>query len=242
VSRTFLSLTTADRFQYHSGLREDCILVWVTAAISCLGVLMLLSSSTIIQDIWSMCQTGLANLAFFYFDHQDAAKQDARSLLSSLLVQLSNQSDRFFEILSAFYMAHARGSRQPGEDELMQCLRDMISQGISPVFIIVDALDECPDSSGLASPRAEVLEIIRRLDGMSPRVYLCITSRLEMDIQRVLKPLTSYIVSLDDHDGQHEDVAEYVKYAVYSDPTMQEWPEEAKNLVIGTLTQDCGGM
>jgi NACHT domain len=203
---------------------------------------MLLTSSTIIQNIWSMYQTGLANLAFFYFDHKDAAKLDARSLLSSLLIQLCNQSDHFCEVLSTLYMAHDRGSRQPGEDELMQCLRDMIRQGKSPVYIIVDALDECPDSTGLGSPRAAVLEIIRGLIGLSPRVYLCITSRPEMDIRRVLRPLTSHIVSLDQHDGQHKDIAEYVKFVVHSDSRMREWPEEDKNLVSKTLTQNCDGM
>jgi hypothetical protein len=203
---------------------------------------MLLSSSTIIQDIWSMCQTELANLAFFYFDHRDAAKQDARGLLSSLLIQLCNQSVRFREVLSTFYMAHDRGSRQPSEEELMQCLRDMINQGKSPVYIVIDALDECPDSSGLASPRAEVLEVIRRLNNISPRVYLCITSRLEMDIRRVIEPLTSHTVSFDNHGGHHKDIAEYVKFVIDSDSTMREWPEEDKKLVMDTLTQDCGGM
>lgn len=203
---------------------------------------MLLTSSTIIQDVWSMCQAGLANLAFFYFDHRDTAKLDARSLLSSLLIQLYNQCDRFYEVLSALHMAHDRGSRQPGEEELMQCLRDMISRGKSPIYIIVDALDECPDSPELASPRAEVLEAIRRLNDISPRVYLCIASRLETDIRRVLGPLTSHIVSLDKHDEHHKDIAEYVKFVIHSDSTMGEWPEEEKKIVIDTLTQNCGGM
>lgn len=225
-----------------SGLRKDCLLVWTTTASSRLGVFMLLASSTIIQDVWSMCQAGLANLAFFYFDHRDTAQLDARTLLSSLLVQLYNQSDYFREVLTTVYMAHDCGSRQPGEEELLQCLRDMVSQGKSPVYIIIDALDECPDSSGLASPRAEVLEIIRRLSDISSRVYLCIASRLETDIRRVIKPLTSHIVSLDKNDGHHKDIAEYVKFIVHSDPTIGEWPEGEKRLIIDTLTHNCGGM
>ena len=206
---------------------------------------MLLTSSTIIQDIWTMRQTKAANLAFFYFDYQDAAKQDVRNFLSSLLVQLSNQSDRFRDVLPTLFISHDRGSRQPGEDELLQCLRDMISQGESPVYIILDALDECPeshDSSELASPRAEVLEIIQGLIGISPRLYLCIASRPEMDIRRVLEPLTSHTVSLDKQDGQRQDIAESINFVVHSDSRMREWPEEDKNLVIDTLTQDSRGM
>jgi hypothetical protein len=189
-----------------------------------------------------MCQNGLANLAFFYFDHQDAANLDSCTLLSSLLVQLSNQSDRFCAVLSTFYLAHDRGSRQPREVELMQCLRDMISQRKSPVYIIIDGLDECPASSGLASQRAEVLEIVRGLIDIYPRVHLCITSRPEMDIRRVLEPLTSHTVSLDVEHGQRYDIAEYVKFVVHSGSTMREWPEEDKKFVIDRITQDCGGM
>jgi hypothetical protein len=185
-----------------------------------------------------MCQTRSATLAFFYFDHQDAAKLDARSLLSSLLVQLSNQSDGFYETLSTIYKAHANGYRQPSEDELMQCLRDMIRQAGSPVHIIVDALDECPDSTGLASPRAEILEILRELIDISPSVHLCITSRPEVDIRRVLGRSAHYTVSLDEDDSHLKDIAEYIK-SVHLE---REWPEEEKELVISTLTQDCGGM
>ena len=58
--------------------------------------------STVIQDVRDMCQTGLAILAFFYFYFRDDSKQDVRSLLSSLLVQLSNRSDNFCTILSEF--------------------------------------------------------------------------------------------------------------------------------------------
>ena len=245
VSWTFLSLAAADRLWCHSGLRKDCLLVWATAAIPHLNVLMLFTSSTIIQDIWSMWsmrQTESAIVAFFYFSHQNTTKLDARSFLSSLLVQLCNQSDRFCEVLSTLYMAHDHGSRQPGEDELMRCLWDMISQAKSPVYIIVDALDECPESSGLASPCAEVLEIIRGLIVIYPRVHLCIASRFEMDIRRVLEPLTHYTVSLDKDDGQREDITEYIKFVVHSDSRMREWPEEDKKLVVETLTQDCGGM
>lgn len=191
-----------------------------------------------------MRQSESANLAFFYFDHRDVAKTNARSFISSVLVQLSKQSDRFLEALSTLYVAHDRGSRQPGEVELMQCLRNMIGQGTrtSPVYVIVDGLDECPDFSGLASPRAEVLEIIQGLVKISPHIHLCIASRFEMDIRRILEPLTSYTVSLDKDDGHHKDITEYIKSVVLSDSRMEGWPEQDKELVINRLTQDCSGM
>jgi hypothetical protein len=55
--------------------------------------------------------------------------------------------------------------------------------GQGPIYIIVDALDECPNSSGLPSPRDQVLDILQEIvDLHLPYLHFCITSRPEMDI------------------------------------------------------------
>jgi hypothetical protein len=52
-------------------------------------------------------------MAYFFFDFKDTGKQDARALLSSLLIQLSYQSDVSSDILLALYSAHRHGAQQP---------------------------------------------------------------------------------------------------------------------------------
>ena len=207
-------------------------------------VLTLSISSTIIQDVWDVCQTGLATLAFFYFDFRDSSKQDLRSLLSSLLVQLSNRSDIFCTILSKLYSAHDRGSRQPSEDALIESLKDILAlpeQG--DIYIVVDALDECPNFSGYPTPREKVLEAMEKLVNLRlPHVHLCIMSRPEVDIRDVLVPLAVHNLSLHDQVGQNQDIFEYIKSVVYSDKKMRQWREEDKQLVIKTLTEKAGGM
>jgi len=47
-------------------------------------------------------------MAYFYFDFRDAKKQHWNDLLSSLLIQLSYQSDPCCDILSRLYKAHAK--------------------------------------------------------------------------------------------------------------------------------------
>jgi hypothetical protein len=64
----------------------------------------------------------------------------------------------YCDILHCVYKEHEKGTQQPCDDTLKGCLKDMLRmprQG--PIFIILDALDECPDSSGFPSPRYEVL-------------------------------------------------------------------------------------
>ena len=69
--------------------------------------LMLLASSAIIEDIRPLQKSGLASLAFFYCDFRDDQKKDCRGLLSSLLVQLCEQSNAYSATLSDFYAIEA---------------------------------------------------------------------------------------------------------------------------------------
>jgi|SRR5712671_1241439 len=103
--------------------------------------------------------------AYFYFDLKDFSKRDIRSLLSSILVQLSDQSDGSWSILSHLYATHRDGSDQPSEAALNKCLEDMPNvEGQRPTFIIVDALDECRSTPGRPSARAEVLDLVEDFD------------------------------------------------------------------------------
>jgi hypothetical protein len=108
----------------------------------------------IIRDIESLSSAGSAHVAYFYFDFKDTGKQDSHALLSSLLIQLSDQSELFYDVLHRLYSAHHDGSKQPTDDSLMQCLKDMLAiMGHVPTYLIMDALDECPNDSGIPSSR-----------------------------------------------------------------------------------------
>ena len=204
------------------------------------------TSSTIIHHARIMRDTGLASLGYFYVDFRERAKREARGLLSSLLVQLCTQSDRFYKILSSLYATHDRGHEEPSENALVECLKEMLGNPEdAPVFIVVDALDECSNSQGFPTPRERALEVVKELIELKlPHLHFCITSRPEIDIRGVLDPLVreSNSVSLHDQEGQIEDIAEYVKSIVNSDAKMGKWPKEEKKLVIDTLAKKSSGM
>ena len=151
-----------------------------------------------------MCETGSAVNAYFYFDFKDLKKQTCRDLLLSLVSQLSTRSILFCAILRRVYEAHDNGMRQPSDDTLKECLKHMLTlPGQCPIFIVLDALDECPISSGLPPPRTEVLQFLEELVELHlPRLYICATSRPEVDIRAVLEPLAFRSISLQDESGQ----------------------------------------
>ena len=191
-----------------------------------------------------MQKSGLASLAIFYHDFREDEKKDLRGLLSSILFQLCDQSDSYYGILASFYSTHRDGSRSPGDDELVRYLKDILSlPGQAPVYLIVDALDECPNTSALSSPRVEVLTLLENLvDSRLPNLRICVTSRLEADIKPILEPLTFRSVSLHDERGQKEDIENYIKSVVNTNRSMRRWRPEHRQLVIDVLTERADGM
>ena len=244
----FASLILVTNPLFYSGFRQKRSYVRHLIILGSARVLTLLTatSSAIIQDIERRSFGGPAYMAYFFFDFKDIGKQDARAFLSSVLVQLSSQSPSFCDILLGFYSEHQRGSQQPSDRALMQCLEKMFKvPGKVPIYVIIDALDECPDTYGVQSPREKVLELVEEVVGSClPNLRLCITSRPDVDIRSVLEPLTSTTnrISLHDEDGQKKDIADYVSSVVYSDRKIMRWRAKDKELVVKMLLERAGGM
>ena len=188
--------------------------------------------------------SGLGLTAFYYFDFRNSAKQDVRGLLSSLLVQLCARSNPCYEILSRLYSVSDNGSRLPNVQALIKCLKDMLLLPVQPViYLIIDALDECPNTSGVVSPRKRVLNLIEDLVELETEsLRICVTSRPEADILDALLPLASHTVSLHDEGGQKQDIYSYITSVVWSDRKMRKWRAEDKKLVIDTLSLRADGM
>ena len=191
-----------------------------------------------------MRDAGLASIAFFYFDFRDSLKQDVRGALSSLLTQLSAESDACCGVFGRLYSDHKAGSAEPSKDALKECLKSMLTlRDQGPIFIILDAIDECPNSTGCPSPRENVLELVGWLSELHyPQVSICVTSRPEVDIEDALLPLASHTVSLHGESGQKEDIVNYIKWFIKLDPKARKWRKEDKDLVLERLSGGADGM
>jgi hypothetical protein len=206
--------------------------------------LMIFGSSTVVHEIDAMRIAGLASLAFFYCDFKDDQKRDRRPLLSSLLVQLCDQSDAYYNVLSGLYSAHHRGSQDPSDHALTQCLKSMLRlSGQAPVYIVIDAIDECSNTISVPSPRDKVLGLVKEFVSLQvPNLRICVTSRPEADIHPVLDPLIFRFISLHNEHGQVQDIADYIRSVVNTDPKIRKWKPADKELVIEVLTKKADGM
>jgi hypothetical protein len=126
----------------------------------------------------------------------------------------------------------------------MRCLEEMLTlPGQVPVYLIIDALDESPDSSGIPSSRGKVLELVKGLVELRlPHLRLFATSRPQNDIRAVIGSITCTSISLHDEDGQKRDIVDYINHVVRSEMNIKRWREEDKDLVIKTLSDRAGGM
>jgi hypothetical protein len=211
--------------------------------------------SAIIEEIEGMRTAGLATMAYYYFDFRDVKKQDRYGLLSSIVSQLSAELDSCYQVLSQLFSDHAGGTRRPTTRALTTCMKDMLSlPGQGPIYIVVDAVDECPNFLGRPSARDEVLELypnfperpsardevlelIEEFVNLKlPNLHLCVASRPEMDIRAILELLTTLKISLHDESGQKEDIIKYIESVARSDRSMRRRKEEDNQLVVNTLS------
>ena len=191
-----------------------------------------------------MRKSGLASLAFYYYDFREDQKRHLRGLLSSVLFQLCAQCDSYSDILFNFHSTHLHGTRSPSDNELSLCLKELLElPGQAPVYLIIDALDECPNTSAIPSPREEILMLLEQLiESRFTNLRICVTSRPEIDIKIVLEPLTFRSISVHDEKGQMEDIETYIKSVVNTGAQSRKWKREDKQLVIDILTKRADGM
>ena len=116
-------------------------------------------------------------------------------------------------------------------------------QGQAPIYTIMDGVDECAKSSGTLYPRDEVLMLVEELVGLRvSNLHICVTTRPEIDIKTIIRPLTSHSVSLHEERGHAQDIVNYVRSIVSSDMGMRRWRLEDRDLVTNVLSERADGM
>ncbi|KAF8512683.1 hypothetical protein JB92DRAFT_264456 [Gautieria morchelliformis] len=188
--------------------------------------------STIIREIsdHSKSDPSIA-VAFFYFDFR-GKDIEPPSLLRALIKQLYLQSARAPAKTSDYLMKlfsdkeNGQGSLSP--EELKSTLKSIIST-FENVYIILDALDECPD-------RHRFLGLIKEIHGWNfDTLHLLATSRDEKDIEKTLRDLVSHQVSMDE-GLVDSDIRAYVSNRLKDDNKLSKYSAEKKETIENTLT------
>ncbi|KAF8490580.1 hypothetical protein JB92DRAFT_3008675 [Gautieria morchelliformis] len=192
--------------------------------------------STIIEELSLHCRSdpSLA-IAFFYFGFNSSRKDTlSDAVLRSLLKQLSGQCTAIPNTLDILCSESVVANRSPAHGQLLSTLKSVIGH-FRAVYIVFDALDECPE-------RSTFLKVVKeihawRVDGL----HLLATSRKEGDIERVLKGLVSHEVSMNE-SLVDPDIKVHISRTLEEDIEFSMCSEDEKEMVKTTLMNGAHGM
>ncbi|KAH0533900.1 hypothetical protein FGG08_007482, partial [Glutinoglossum americanum] len=201
-------------------------------------------SSIIIEHMKAYCgsKPRLA-VAYFYFDFNDTEKQNAANCVSSLIAQLCSQVVDLPEKLKELYKRCNDGKQEAAIHDLKSALALFAeTKELDDIFIVTDALDECPKNKEKEF-REELLELITEVkDWSTSNIHLLVTSRLEPDIEEALTPLlTARAISIQGSQVE-SDIKLHISSQLKTDPKLKQWPSEVKTEIEEALTAGANGM
>lgn len=191
--------------------------------------------STVIEDIRTQCDQGAnTGYAVFYFSFSDNHKQWVWDFVLSLAVQLGWKEPG----LSMLQQAYKRPNRSlPGLGDLENILLASV-KSYDELFLIADALDECPEGGDI---RQKVLEFLARLSQQAPNLQILATSREVADVRDLMEKLGAAPLSIAEHIVD-ADVRKYVAAQLLRDYRLSRLDPATKTRIEETISTKSNGM
>ena len=210
--------------------------VWLYGTSGC-GKTML--TSTIIEHIKDNYLQPERALGYYYIDFNDPQKRKVDSFVASIISQLCSQLSFLPERVRDLWLDCHEGRQRPLLKKLMQELSCLLTD-FTEVFLVVDALDECPEDKG---ERETLLQIITEIHTwQAKQLHLLATSRQQTDIEVMLQPLlTAKAISIRD-EQVNADVKILVSHEVGNIAKKNRWPPILRNEVEEALVLGSNGM
>ena len=118
-------------------------------------------------------------VVYIYCNYKMQSEQTTVNLVASLLKQLLQQQGVVSDDLKSLYQRHVKDETRPTLDDVFNMLQAEMNR-YTRVFVVVDALDECPAENRV---RQNLLSGLNALQA-SHSVSLMTTSRLILDIMQ----------------------------------------------------------
>lgn len=178
---------------------------------------------------------------YFYFSFTDIQMQTYSGFLRSLIDQIA-EIDSLDKDLKREFKKHT--PRQPTETALQQLLARMMSN-VGPIFLVIDALDECPRRKKHGRPPQREL-VIRWLEKVvlssDSEVRAIVTSRdEESDIQVAMSSFRATSVLFTTAET-NADIRRFVESQVEGDSKLRTLDPQLKEEVKSTIGRKSDGM
>lgn len=111
------------------------------------GAVKTMITSIVVDHLWNEFHNDTdIGIAYLYCNYRQQQEQNAKDLLSSLLRQFTRERISVPAEVKVLYERHRTKGTRPSFDEIAKVLLSLVRL-YSRVFIIIDALDECPTSN-----------------------------------------------------------------------------------------------
>lgn len=182
-------------------------------------------------------QVDSCTLAYFYFDFNDALNLNVHTLLRSLIKQICAGEDTVPQMVQTLVSRHRASGQQPSITVLIAVLHALVDYLQKQTFIILDALDEYPETK-----RLELLNTLKRLlDFESPGIHVLATSQERHDIQHKMTKLATEKVCIQS-SLVDPDISLYVRTCLAEDPKLDILPAHIKREIQIKLSEGAHGM
>ncbi|RDL42520.1 Uncharacterized protein BP5553_02499 [Venustampulla echinocandica] len=195
--------------------------------------------SEIIEQTREYCANQSADrvLAYFYFSFRDTEKQKVDNLLCSILSQLARQEEYIPDAVITLYNSYMQS--RPPTDRLLAAIKNMVD-GHRTVFIIIDALDECPNDNG---ERSDLCDVLRQInEWAASNLHVLVTGRREVDLSEALDPLCSIPPISIQGAAVRSDIQKFICAELANDRKLKMWPAEIQAEIERVLVEGANGM
>lgn len=224
--------------RYSNWEKKAHSLLWLTGNSGC-GKTVL--SSTVIEKLESNPNTKI--ILYFYFDFSNGQKQTLENAIRALTSQLYHISPtNVGNPLEKVFASHMNGQQQASLESLLTAFQHM-SQQAGELWIVLDALDECPNKQ---QQRQELLGWIHDFHTGSSNVHILVTSRPEPDIKFAIeeKWLCAIDVVTLESDLVQQDISSYVHWEVKEGSRLVRWHgrDDIQKNIKDVLVEKAHGM
>ncbi|CAH0038071.1 unnamed protein product [Clonostachys solani] len=171
-------------------------------------------------------------IAYVYCNHQRENQQDTRTLLLSILRQLTQCLPSLPKSLSKLYEAHNKKRTYPSVEEVFETLKT-VTKTYEKILIFMDALDECQMSNNGVKDILDKLFDIQRIQGIN----IFATSRSIPHITDIFKGVTSIEVH-----ARNEDVTRYINRRIKQLPAHIQGHRDLKQEIATGILEAVEGM
>ncbi|KAE8332653.1 hypothetical protein BDV39DRAFT_199653 [Aspergillus sergii] len=200
-------------------------ILWLPGIVGC-GKSVL--CSTVIQDIEHLCKENQSKkLAYWYFKFDDDETKSIENLIRSLIRQFSRKPLEA-SVTKVWEENSSRGS-QPNRNVMSNILEDVLSNSAGEMFLVLDALDECPKD--LSRERETLLSLLVGLaERHKDRLHILATSRPEKDIHAQLAKFPT----VDLQEKLAQDVETFVRGRV-GEGSLSKLSEDFQHRIVDSL-------